>query len=158
MAGEPHVRHRHGDEDPPADRREAIFERLRQQGGRVTGSRRLVLDAILGHPGHHLTAADVYERVRIDDPDFYESTVYRTLDRLVDLGVIDRVTLGPGSTVFHLADHAHQHVVCDRCGRIDQVPDAVAGATVDAVGDATGYRLSVAASTLHGRCPDCADA
>jgi Fur family ferric uptake transcriptional regulator len=56
-----------------------ILDRLRRDGGRVTASRRAVIDAMLSSPSHHMTAPDVVDAVRAGHPDFHESTVYRTL-------------------------------------------------------------------------------
>ena len=49
------------------------------------------------------------------------STVYRTLDTLEQLGIIDHTHLAHGPAIFHLADGDHQHLVCERCGRVEEV-------------------------------------
>ena len=95
-----------------------ILDRLRRHGGRVTTPRRVVIDAMLGADDHHLVAADIVATVRRQHPDFYESTVYRTLDRLVELQIVDRIQIGQGPAVFHLSHRAHQHLVCDECGAV----------------------------------------
>ncbi|MBA3289024.1 MAG: transcriptional repressor, partial [Acidimicrobiia bacterium] len=82
-------------------RADRIIERLRDGGGRLTSSRRLIVEAMLAGGDHHLTAADIVETMRRADPDFHESTVYRTLERLTELGVVRPVHLNPGATVFH---------------------------------------------------------
>jgi Fur family ferric uptake transcriptional regulator len=139
------------------DRAAAILERLRDHGGRVTRPRRIVIDAMLAAPEHHLTGPDVVAAVRRSHPDFYESTVYRTLDRLVELGAVERLHLGPGPAVFHLAaGHAHHHLVCDQCGAVVEIDGSLLGSLARRVRAEHGFVLRPEATTLGGRCASCA--
>lgn len=106
---------------------------------------------------HHLTAADIVETMRRADPHFHESTVYRTLERLTDLGVVRPVQLTPGAIVYHLVERTrhHNHLVCDDCGT---VLEAGVGLLDDVARDvAREFRFSMQteAATLHGRCAAC---
>lgn len=132
-----------------------ILDRLRRNGGRVTGPRRRVIEAIVTTPSHHLTAAEVVSAVRADDPDFYESTVYRTLDRLVELGVVERVQLGPGAAIFHLPDRPHHHLVCEQCGGVLEVSPDLLDDLADQIVADHGFTLRPSASTLIGVCQEC---
>jgi Fe2+ or Zn2+ uptake regulation protein len=132
-----------------------ILDRLRRDGGRVTASRRAVIDAMVASRSHHMTAADVVDAVRADHPDFHESTVYRTLDRLTDLRVITRIQIGPGPAVFHLPVVAHHHLVCDRCGTVEEAPADVLDAVAVRVRREHGFILDPRASALHGLCASC---
>ncbi len=137
----------------------AILERLRAHGGRVTRPRRIVIDAMVSAPEHHLTGPDVVAAVRRSHPDFYESTVYRTLDRLVELGAVERLHLGPGPAVFHLADaggHAHHHLVCDDCGAVVEADGRLLDRVAARVLADHGFVLRAESSTLAGRCARCA--
>ena len=132
-----------------------IVERLRRSGGRMTRPRRMVIDALARGPGHHLTAADVIAAVRADDPEFYESTVYRTLDVLVELGVVERVHVGPGGAVFHLPHEPHHHLVCQSCGDVIEIPATLLDELAAQIRDKHGFRLRPSASTLVGSCARC---
>jgi Fur family transcriptional regulator, ferric uptake regulator len=118
-----------------------ILDRLRRDGGRVTASRRAVIDAMLTSTSHHMTAADVVDAVRADHPDFHESTVYRTLERLADLGVIARIQIGPGPAVFHLS--------------VAEAPAGLLGAVAARVRRDHGFVLDPGATPLHGLCASC---
>jgi Fur family ferric uptake transcriptional regulator len=137
------------------ERADDIVERLRERGGRMTRPRRLVINALLSGPGHHMTASDIVAAVRADDPEFYESTVYRTLDRLLELGVVERVQLGPGGAVFHLPHRPHHHLVCERCGNVIEIPAAVLDDLSTRIRAEHGFRLRPSASTLVGSCARC---
>ena len=132
-----------------------ILDRLRRDGGRVTASRRAVIDAMLGSPSHHMTASDVVDAVRADHPDFHESTVYRTLERLAELGVIARIQIGPGPAVFHLSVAQHHHLVCDRCSRVAEAPSGLLDAVAARLRREHGFVLDPGATPLHGLCASC---
>jgi Fur family ferric uptake transcriptional regulator len=142
--------------DVAADARASeIVDRLRRGGGRVTRSRRVVIDALVRGPGHHVTAADLVATIRADDPEFYESTVYRTLDRLLALGIIERVQLGSGSAVFHLPHVPHHHLVCRDCGAVHEIPAGLLDDLAVRLEAENGFRLLPSASTLVGLCRRC---
>ena len=115
----------------------------------------MVIDALARSPSHHLTAADIVAIVRAEDPEFYESTVYRTLDVLVDLGIVERVQLGPGGAVFHLPHQPHHHLVCQSCGDVLEIPAALLDELAIRLHDEHGFRLRPSASTLVGSCARC---
>ncbi|CAN5668089.1 MAG: transcriptional repressor [Acidimicrobiia bacterium] len=136
---------------------ERILERLRESGGRVTSARRLIVEAMLAGGDHHLTAADIVEIVRRDDPVFHESTVYRTLERLTELGIVRPVQLVPGATVFHLVEnaHRHNHLVCDDCGTIIEARVDLLDVLASDVARNHRFTLQTEAAPLHGRCEAC---
>lgn len=104
------------------DRFEEVLRLLRANGGRVTGARRAILRALIDH-GAHPTAEQLTADVQARHPDTHESTVYRFLDELERLGVVDHVHLGHGPAVYHFADDTHHHLVCEACGLVVEVPD-----------------------------------
>ena len=138
-----------------ADGRADVVERLRTGGVRITRPRRMVIDALFSGPEHHMTAADIVAAIRADDPEFYESTVYRTLDRLVEVGIVERVQLGPGGAVFHVPHRPHHHLVCQRCGDVLEIPASFLDDLATQIRSQHGFRLRPNASTLVGSCARC---
>jgi Fur family transcriptional regulator, ferric uptake regulator len=134
---------------------DGILEALRADGGRVTTGRRAIVTALVTAPDHHVTADAVAAAVQAEHPDVHLSTVYRTLDALERLGVVDRVNLGPGGAVYHLTHHAHHHLVCEGCGAVTEVPDDVFGALSAEVNRRYGFTLSARHLSLSGRCASC---
>lgn len=98
-----------------------VLAALRAQGGRVTTPRRAILQALIDSP-HHATAEQLTATVQKRLPDVHESTVYRFLEDLEQLGVIDHVHLGHGPAVYHFSDDAHHHLVCEACDAVVEVP------------------------------------
>lgn len=139
---------------PVREQAEPILGLLRARGGRVTTCRRAILETFLG-VGGHVTAEALTARVQATQPDVHESTVYRFLDELERLGVVDHVHLGHGPAVYHLASDAHHHLVCDRCGAVEEVPDALFAELRTRLSDDYGFALEPRHFAVTGRCKNC---
>ncbi|HET8621091.1 MAG TPA: Fur family transcriptional regulator [Acidimicrobiales bacterium] len=131
-----------------------VLARLRRAGGRMTASRRAVVEALLAG-GHHVTADEIVERVGASHPEVARSTVYRTLERLEQVGVITHVHLGHGPSTFHLADRPHHHAVCASCGAVVEVPWDALDHLAGELADRHGFELAPQHFALSGRCRDC---
>ncbi|MGI8810112.1 MAG: Fur family transcriptional regulator [Acidimicrobiales bacterium] len=139
---------------PVREQAEPILSLLRAQGGRVTTSRRAILEAFLGIGGH-VTAEALTAQVQAGQPDVHESTVYRFLDELERLGVVDHVHLGHGPAVYHLASDVHHHLVCDRCGTVVEVPEALFVDLRSRLHAEFGFTLQPRHFAVTGRCEAC---
>jgi Fe2+ or Zn2+ uptake regulation protein len=106
-----------------ADEVERILTRLCSGGGRRTAPRQAIAEALVDGPSH-ITAEDIAAAVQGRFPSVNLSTVYRTLETLEDAGVVDHVHLGHGRAIYHLADDDHQHLVCERCEGVEELPVA----------------------------------
>src|SRR4051794_12131674 len=137
-----------------AARRDRILAQLRAQGGRVTTARRALITALL-EADDHVTADDLAATVQDAHPDVHRSTIYRTLDALEELGVVDHVHLGHGRAVYHLRDDPHHHLVCDVCGFVIEAPDGLFQPLADALRDDYGFVLRANHFAVLGRCAEC---
>jgi len=100
---------------------------LRMRGFRMTLPRRVILDA-LSKTDDHLLAKDVYLRINKRHPDIGLTTVYRTLDLLVRMGLINKFEFGEGQSRYELAweyKNHHHHLVCLECGKIIDYHDFI---------------------------------
>ena len=122
----------------------------------MTHGRRLVLAALFGGDHRHCTAADVISEVQALDPSLHRTTVYRILDRLVGLGVVEQVRLGDGPAIYHVSERAHQHLVCESCGRVVEAPDDLLDEVAAAIERDYGFHLRSRATPLLGLCRACA--
>lgn len=112
---------------------------------------------VLAASDEHLDADTILERALALEPAINRSTVYRTLERLCELGVVQHIHLGHGRTVYHLADSAapHLHAQCQRCGAVIDVPgDLLDGAAARLARD-RGFILDPGHAALSGICSDC---
>jgi Fur family ferric uptake transcriptional regulator len=142
----------HGHDHPPG----LGPETLRSQGRRLTRQRQAIWAVLVSQPDAHLSADEVVEQVRDELPDVNPSTVYRTLDLLVEEGLVVRSELGGDRAYYEPAsEHAHHHVVCERCGAVVHMHDDVFGDLAQRVETASGYELGSRPITLYGLCPTC---
>jgi Fur family ferric uptake transcriptional regulator len=133
---------------------DAILDQLRASGGRITTARRAVIAALV-ETDAHVTADDVAERVQASHPDVHQSTIYRILDDLEELGLVDHVHLGHGRAVYHLAGNAHQHLVCETCSAVIEVPASVFAPLARKLRADFGFDLHATHFAVTGRCSTC---
>ncbi len=138
-----------------AARLDEVLALLRANGGRVTSPRRAILQVLIDHEGHP-TAEQLTADVQARQPDVHESTVYRFLDELVRLGVVDHVHLGHGPAVYHLATDTHHHLVCDGCGAVVEVPEELFADLRNRLQAEFGFTLRPRHFAVTGHCAACA--
>ncbi|MBO0747241.1 MAG: transcriptional repressor [Acidimicrobiaceae bacterium] len=137
---------------------EDVVSMLRARGGRVTATRRVTIDVLLAGGDHrHLSADEVAGEVRKRLPDVAESTIYRTLTALEELGVVTHVHLGHGPSTFHLADQGHRHLVCQSCESVTEVPAWEFAALAQRLDEVYGFAMSSEHFAIVGRCRKCRD-
>ena len=131
-----------------------ILERLAAGRGRRTAARQAIVEAVL-QAGTHVTADEVARRVQRRLPSVSISTVYRTLEALERLGVIDHVHLGHGRAIYHLADDVHQHLVCERCESVEELPAAKLRAFIAMLDRDFGFEADQGHFAILGLCRSC---
>jgi Fur family transcriptional regulator, ferric uptake regulator len=131
-----------------------ILERLAEAGGRRTAARQAIVEALVSRR-EHVTADDIARDVRRRFPSVNVSTVYRTLETLEDLGIIDHVHLGHGPAIYHLTDDDHYHMVCESCESVIALPRSKAAAFARAVERDYGFAIDQRHFALSGLCSDC---
>jgi Fe2+ or Zn2+ uptake regulation protein len=132
-----------------------LSELLRDRGMRVT-SQRLLIDRALRDHGGHLTAEQVHELVGPALPGVTQQTVYSTLALLTELGVARRVSAPGPSTRFESRTDDHHHVVCERCGAIEDLHVRVPVARAVGAARERGFAPASASLTVLGLCAACA--
>jgi Fe2+ or Zn2+ uptake regulation protein len=133
----------------------AITDALGTAGYRLTGPRRALAELIATWAGH-FTADDLLAASRRDRLGVGRATVFRSLDVLAELGLIERLDLPSGEHAYVACEPVHHHhVVCTSCGRSTRVGDLGLGAVSASIELATGYRIDTHRLELFGLCPDC---
>jgi Fur family ferric uptake transcriptional regulator len=143
---------------PPAvSAMQGALGKLRAVGGRVTVARVAVLN-VLESTADHLTADAIATQVQVLQPAVHRATVYRTLDSLVEAGIVTHTHLGHGAAVYHLVDTAHIHSQCQRCGRIIDLDAGLLAAAARVLLADHGFVLDASHSALLGTCSECSHA
>jgi Fur family ferric uptake transcriptional regulator len=129
---------------------------LRAKGRRLTRQRQLIWNAFVADPERHLSAEDVVEQVRAQLPQVNASTVYRTLELLVDEGFLLRTDLGRDRAYYEPArEHAHHHLVCERCGAVQHLHGNELGDLRVRIKRSSGFELGPGELTFFGLCRTC---
>jgi Fur family transcriptional regulator, ferric uptake regulator len=132
-----------------------LVDALDASGHRLTGPRRALVDLIAARDGH-FTAADLVADVRDRRLGIGRATVFRALDVLTELGIVERLDLPTGEHAYVACEPTHHHhAVCSRCGHAVDIEDAGLLAVVDEVESRTGYRIDRHRLELFGLCPAC---
>jgi Fur family ferric uptake transcriptional regulator len=134
-----------------------IIERIQERGLRVTRPRRLIIRSVLSQPGP-FSAEELLSRLHRSGSAPGRATVFRTLDLLVELGVLDRVHHPSGLHRYVLAgtDHRH-HVVCSRCGAVADFNGCNVEELITAAIAQTGFQIDGHWLELFGICAACRD-
>jgi Fur family transcriptional regulator, ferric uptake regulator len=136
------------------DRVEEALDLLRARGGRITTSRRLLLQRLFETSAHR-TAEDLAAEVQASAPDVHLSTIYRNLDELERLGVVVHAHLGHGPATYHLASDSHGHFVCESCGGMSEAPAALFGQLAKSARSRFGFRIDPRHFAVLGQCAAC---
>ncbi len=127
---------------------------LREKGLRLTPQRELVLQAVreLGHATPEEVAAKIHET----HPGINLSTVYRNLETLENVGLVQHTHLGHGGATYHAAEElTHLHLVCGVCGEVGDAPIEAAASFVQGLLDDYGFHTDVTHFAIYGTCSSC---
>ena len=130
---------------------------LRNAGLKVTTPRIKILQILEKQVNErHLTAEKVYKILLSEDEEIGLATVYRVLTQFEAAGLVVRHQFEGGNSIFELAtgDH-HDHILCMKCGRVDEFSDEVIEARQKEVAQELGYELTDHGLYLYGFCPKC---
>jgi Fur family transcriptional regulator, ferric uptake regulator len=133
-----------------------LAEMLRERGLRLTPQRQLILEAV--HELGHATPEQVHNHVRERVAGVNITTVYRTLELLENLGLVNHTHLSHGSPTYHAAgEDQHVHLVCRACGSISEVDPSVMLPVTERLWTERAFRVDVGHVSLFGECGDCKD-
>jgi Fur family transcriptional regulator, ferric uptake regulator len=137
---------------------EGIQGSLKTRGIRVTRQRRILLD-LIDKSGRHLDADQLYELAKKQDPKLNRVTVYRTLKMLKQGQLVDELDLmhydGDQHYYETRAKRAHAHIVCLRCGKIEEFYGEPLHRLRKRIEADLGFQILVARTEVGGYCSSC---
>ena len=136
----------------------SLVDAMDAAGYRLTEPRLTVAELIAAREGH-FTAADLIEDARVRGLGIGRATIFRVLDLLTELEVLERVGLPSGEHAYVPCRprRHHHHIICERCGRVADVGDQGLVAALEDIERRTGWRIGSHRLELYGRCPHCRD-
>ena len=133
---------------------------LKQNGLKVTTQRIAILEVLKNRPEEHLTAEQIYEVVKQKYPEIGLATVYRTIQVLSDLNLIDKLNLDEGCVRYEISRnarevHHHHHLICLECGSVFTFCDDLLENLEKRIEDTMGFSVSDHEVKLYGQCVSC---
>lgn len=131
-------------------------QELRNAGLKVTLPRVKILQILESSDNKHMSAEDVYKALIEADEDVGLATVYRVLTQFEDAGLVMRHHFEGGHSVFELdsVDH-HDHIVCNKCGKVEEFFDEVIENQQEKIAKKFGFKITDHSLYLYGLCADC---
>lgn len=136
---------------------ESLFrEQLKLKGLRLTEQRKIVLD-VLHNRETSMPVDELYAEVLEQDETMDLSTVYRTLDLLKEIGLVQEIQGSGRQKVYHLSSMGkpHVHLVCQQCGMIFSADLSLFLDLKDKIGEELGFDSDMTQVTIPGICQDC---
>lgn len=135
--------------------RDRHAEALKKTGMRVTRQRSVILAALERRPAF-ITAQDLYYELRGKKGAPGLATIYRTLASLAEAGTLD-TSVREGEQVFRLCgSRHHHHLVCESCGRVEEVSSEQIESWVRQLARKRGFRVTGHTADVYGLCAACA--
>lgn len=134
--------------------------RLSERQHKMTPQRQIVLQIFLDHPGEHLSAEDVHDILRTEKAEIGLATVYRTLELLSDLCILQKMEFGDGCSRYEVNDtdptrHHHHHLICTKCGKVEEFDEDLLESLEADIERKTGFRTLDHQVKFFGVCKAC---
>jgi len=128
---------------------------LKDKGYKLTGQRRLIIEVFNESHGHY-TAQEVFDLVREKSKSINFSTIYRNLELLSDLEIIDKLQLESGISHYELCglEH-HHHVICKKCGDMQEIDVCPFAGLEEEQLKAIGFKATGHKFEIYGYCSKC---
>ncbi|GAB4391621.1 MAG: ferric iron uptake transcriptional regulator [Gammaproteobacteria bacterium] len=129
---------------------------IRNAGLKVTIPRMRILEIFEQYSNKHLSADEIYQLLRDSNVEIGFATVYRVLTQFEEAGLIIRHNFEGDHSVFELnqGEH-HDHLVCDKCGKVVEFIDDIIERQQQAIAELHGFKMTAHSLNIYGLCPHC---
>ena len=140
---------------------EKVKDLLREKGLKVTSQRLMVLNILSAHGDEHLTVEEIYDLAKEESPEIGLATIYRTVQVLLELHVIEKVTVDDGFARYELngeetgSGHRHHHAICTQCGKVYSLETDLLDTLEKQVFESLGFEVTDHEVKLYGLCSAC---
>lgn len=137
---------------------------LKANGLKVTNQRIAILEVLEDRPGEHLTAEEIYGFVKEKYPEIGLATVYRTIQMLNELEVIDKLNLDDGCVRYEIGSrekdgcHHHHHLICLNCHSVLTFEDDLLEVLEERIQKSLDFKVVDHEVKLYGYCKACQQA
>ncbi len=138
-----------------ADKIRAAFDEASQ---RHTRPRQLIAERLIEYAasGADFTIDDLWQELRENEPRLGRATVYRSVEMLVNMGLLDRIEFADGTHHYRVCGGTHHHhLTCTQCHRVIEVDICLPVEQINAIGCQTHFDIEGHSLSLFGRCEEC---
>lgn len=129
---------------------------LKNAGLKVTLPRLKILEILEKADPHHMSAEDVYKTLLESGDDVGLATVYRVLTQFETAGLVKRHNFEGGHAIFEIEQgQHHDHLVCMKCGRVDEFIDEVIEKRQEVIAKRSNFKMTDHSLTIYGICSSC---
>ena len=129
---------------------------LKKAGLKATLPRLKILELLEKGDARHMSAEDVYKKLITMDEDVGLATVYRVLTQFESAGLVSRHHFEGGHSVFELNQGSHHdHLVCEKCGKVEEFFEQTIETCQHKVAEKFGYKMTDHSLYIYGICPVC---
>jgi Fur family ferric uptake transcriptional regulator len=141
---------------------EAFKQMLKEKGFKITSQRESVLEVLKNNASRHMTAEEIYNEVKEISPEIGLATVYRTIQLLLDLKLIDKLDLNDGFIRYEIgkvdADkHHHHHLICEVCGKVIEAEDDLLDLIEETCSHKYNFKVTNHVVKFYGICSECSE-
>jgi Fur family ferric uptake transcriptional regulator len=129
-------------------------ETLKDAGLKVTHPRTKILDVLQSHPGTHLSADEIHNKLVEHNESIGLATVYRVLTQLELAGLIQKNQFNDNQSSYEIKKQHHDHLICTKCGKIIEFMNNDLELLQEKISDEYQFRLDSHVMTLFGVCRD----
>lgn len=130
------------------------LDQLKNNGVRITPQRHAILTYLMESMSHP-TADEIYRSLEPRFPNMSVATVYNNLKMLIEAGMVRELTYGDNSSRFDADVSNHYHVICEKCGKIEDFMYPTLEEVERQAEEATGFEIHGHRLELHGVCKEC---
>ena len=137
-----------------------LKQRLQERQYKLTPQRKHILQIFLDHPGKHLSAEDVHDILRDARSEIGLATVYRSLELLHELGLLQKMEFGDGCSRYEVKEmepgmHQHHHLICLKCGKVIEFSDDLLDGLEKDIFKKSGFKIVDHEVKFFGYCKEC---
>ena len=126
---------------------------IRKAGLKVTLPRVKILEILESSEARHVSAEDVYKQLLANEEEIGLATVYRVLTQFEAAGLVERHQFDGGHSVFELNRGTHHdHIVCIRCGKVEEFIDELIEKRQKQIAAEKGFTISDHSLVIYGEC------
>ncbi|KUK11347.1 MAG: Ferric uptake regulator, Fur family [Clostridia bacterium 41_269] len=130
-----------------------LIKEFKKKGYKLTPQRRLILEILSKEK--HISAEEIFERIKQSQPNVSFGTVYRNLNILLELGLINQLDFKDGRTRFELNKSHHHHLICLDCGVAFEIQVCPFNSEIFRAADSQDFSIENHSFEIYGYCRNC---